>query len=144
MPSFSSPSCNTSIPSDDCDRLYFQDPHIHSYTPTLSALIESRKSSSSCSAARNPPWIMGRNRRPWIASDNSRIGKCVAQYRSSEPQRSPIRSFCVTRLTGDRKLFGASFRLHGVNLTLLEIVRSQLPAAELAFLSHGRPDKRQH
>jgi len=29
----------------------------------------------------------------------------------------------------------ASFELHGDNLTLLEIVRSQLPAAEFAFLS---------
>ncbi len=33
------------------------------------------------------------------------------------------------------KPFDASFDLHGDNLTLLEIVRSQLPAAEFAFLS---------
>src|SRR6266702_386674 len=33
------------------------------------------------------------------------------------------------------KPFDASFELHGDNLTLLEIVRSQLPAAEFAFLS---------
>ncbi|KAH8990911.1 hypothetical protein EDB86DRAFT_2806946 [Lactarius hatsudake] len=33
------------------------------------------------------------------------------------------------------KPFDASFELHGDNLTLLEIVLSQLPAAEFAFLS---------
>ncbi|KAH9069373.1 hypothetical protein EDB83DRAFT_2197119, partial [Lactarius deliciosus] len=34
-----------------------------------------------------------------------------------------------------RKPFDASFELHGDNLTLLQIVRSQLPAAEVAFFS---------
>ena len=35
------------------------------------------------------------------------------------------------------KPFDASFELHGDNLTLLEIARSQLPVAEFASLSAG-------
>jgi CHAT domain-containing protein len=42
---------------------------------------------------------------------------------------------CVTAYWSQAKPFDASFELHGDNLTLLDIVRSQLPTAEFAFLS---------
>ena len=57
-------------------------------------------------------------------------------HRSSEPQGSPIHSF-ASRLTAARQTIRCFVEIHGECLTLLEIVRSRLPAAEYTFFSAG-------
>ena len=137
--------------SDTSDERYFSDLYIPSYTPSLSALIESRKASPQI--LENPslllvaqpddslPGVKGEIK--VIRSLKSRV--TVADLVSSEATPSSVveglRSSHFAHLachgvleTG--KPFEASFKLHGGSrLTLLDIVRSQLPDAEFAFLS---------
>jgi CHAT domain-containing protein len=113
------------IPSDDGVERYFLDSYIPSYTPTLSALIESRKPGERTSGK---PSIL-----------------LVAQPKSlqdADPEISFIQrlSTKVTSLFSKwaipGKAFDASSQLYrGEQLTLLDLVRSRLPIAEFAFLS---------
>jgi CHAT domain-containing protein len=70
-----------------------------------------------------------------IAGDNSHFGYGDAHYRVEGLRDHQFAHFVCHGLLETGKPFDASFELHGGNLTLLEIVRSQLPAAEFAFLS---------
>ncbi|KAH9069351.1 hypothetical protein EDB83DRAFT_2314388 [Lactarius deliciosus] len=102
------------VPSDDGDERYFSDLYICSYTPTLSALIESREPSPR--ALDRPPILL------------------VAEFDALQSHRF-VHFVCHGTLkTGEP--FNAGFELHGKQrLTLLEVARSRLPAAEFAFLS---------
>ncbi|KAI9435229.1 hypothetical protein BJY52DRAFT_1197725 [Lactarius psammicola] len=118
------------IPSDDSDKVYFMDLYITSYTPTLSALIKSRKPSSQ-------PETFDKISLFLVAQPETLPGAWgeINVLEAVRAPGSPIRSFWVSRITGDGQPFDASFELHGDNITLLEIVRSQLPTAEFSFLS---------
>jgi tetratricopeptide (TPR) repeat protein len=139
------------LASSDTSKQYFSDLYIPSYTPSLSALIESRKTSPqtpvrpSLLLVAQPedslPGVKGeikviRRLEEWVT---------VASLVSSEATPTSV----VEGLRGSRfahfachgvleagKPFDASFKLHGGSrLTLLDIVRSRLPDAEFAFLS---------
>ncbi|KAI0297318.1 CHAT domain-containing protein [Multifurca ochricompacta] len=132
------------IPSDD-------DLYIPSYTPTLSALIESRKPSPKTSyqpsllLVANPdeslPGAFGEM--AIIQSLNSRVPVTTLCGKNATPagvveglrHHGLVHFVCHGKLeTG--KPFDASFKLFdNERLTLLDIVRSQLPAAEFAFLA---------
>ena len=139
------------IPSDDGKQLYFSDLYIPSYTPTLSALIESRKRRTSSDASdQSKPSIL------LVAQPDTlpgAFGEISAIQTTKTPVTSLISSMATpkTVINGLRahrfvhfvchglletgKPFDTSLELQKGNLTLLAIVRSQLPAAELAFLS---------
>ncbi|KAH9019070.1 CHAT domain-containing protein [Lactarius pseudohatsudake] len=139
------------IPSSEpCER-YFSDLYIPSYTPSLSALIESRKSNpqtleqpSLLLVARPDDSLPGvKGEIKVIQALKSQV--TVTGLISSEATPSSV----VEGLRSNRfahvachgvletgKPFEASFKLHGGSrLTLLEAVRSRLPDAEFAFLS---------
>ncbi|KAI0298339.1 CHAT domain-containing protein [Multifurca ochricompacta] len=130
---------------------YFSDLYIPSYTPTLSALIESRKPSpkASCQPSlllvANPdeslPGAFGEM--AVIQSLNSRVPVVTLCGQNATPagvvkglrHHGLVHFVCHGTLkTG--KPFDASFKLfNDERLTLLDIVRSRLPAGEFAFLA---------
>jgi CHAT domain-containing protein len=142
------------VPSDDGDERYFSDFYICSYTPTLSALIESRKPSSQ--ALDRPPILLVAE---FDVSDSgeslSEVCEDVEVIQDLDTEVTSLISKDATPAavldglqshrfvhfvchgtleTGEP--FNAGFELHGnQRLTLLDIVRPRLPAAELAFLS---------
>ena len=140
------------IPSDDGKQLYFSDLYIPSYTPSLSALIESRKRGSLSDASDNlKPSIL------LVAQPETlpgAVGEVITIVLNTKTPVTTLISAVATPdtviegLRGHRfahfvchglleagKPFDASLELHGDNLTLLNIVGSRLPAAEFAFLS---------
>ncbi|KAH9059785.1 CHAT domain-containing protein [Lactarius vividus] len=139
------------IPSSDTSDRYFSDIYIPSYTPSLSALIESHTAS---------PQILGKpslllvaqpdDSLPGVKGEIKAIRKLeefvtVASLVSSEAtpssvvdglRGSQLAHFACHGVLETGKPFEASFKLHGGSrLTLLGIVRSRLPDAEFAFLS---------
>ncbi|KAH9962742.1 CHAT domain-containing protein [Lactifluus volemus] len=140
------------IPSDDGVKRYFSDLYISSYTPTLSALIESRKSAGSLGGqSSSKPSILLvaqpeslRYAIPEIwtiqrldATVTSLISKTATPRSVVESLRNHQFSHFVCHGNLERgKPLDASLRLYGGEpLTLLDIVRSRLPSAEFAFLS---------
>ena len=137
------------IRSEGTRRLYFSDLYIPSYTPTLSALIESRKHNSHSSekpsillVAQPDESIQGaraeishiRRLETPVTALISKKAKPVAVIRCL--QDHSFAHFTCHGILETGKPFDASFKLHrGERLTLLEIIRSQLPSAEFAFLS---------
>ena len=139
------------IPSSERSKQYFSDCYIPSYTPSLSALIESRRASprmldkpSLLLVARPDDSLPGvKGEIKVIQALKSRV--TVTGLVSSEAtptsvvkglQRSRFAHIACHGKLEAGKPFEASFKLHGGDrLTLLEIVRSQLPDAEFAFLS---------
>jgi CHAT domain-containing protein len=139
------------IPSDDGELRYFLDLYICSYTPTLSALIQSRYRDSGFRSSDKPSIQLVAQPDPSIPTVNEEIQ--VVQALDTEVSSliseaatpaAAIDGFhhhrfvhiaCHGTLEAG-KPFEAGFELHGgARLTLLEIVRSHLPAAEFAFLS---------
>ncbi|KAH9055403.1 hypothetical protein EDB87DRAFT_1688265 [Lactarius vividus] len=115
---------------------YISDLYICSYTPTLSALIESRNRDSHSSGSSSlllvaqpdaslPDAQAGDQNHTVLidASDEPRLGGRDMPRRGRWTQRSPTSSLLPATLHG------------GDRLTLLEIVRSRLPSAEFAFLA---------
>ena len=139
------------IPSSDRSERYFSDLYIPSYTPSLSALIESRTASPqilekpSLLLVAQPddslPGVKGEIK--VIRSLKARV--TVADLVSTEATPSSVveglrgshfAHFACHGVLETGKPFEASFKLHGgERLTLLDIVRSRLPDAEFAFLS---------
>ena len=139
------------IPSTGPSEKYFSDLYIPSYTPSLSALIESRKASPQM--LDKPSLLLVAQPDDSLPGVNGEIGviralkarATVTGLVSGEATPSSvIESLRSSRLvhfachgvleTG--KPFDASFKLYGDSrLTLLDIVRSRLPDAEFAFLS---------
>ena len=148
------------IPSDDGgeDR-YFLDLYIPSYTPTLSALISASKNGSPGPSSSCLPSLLLVAHFDAPSSDLSLPEVCEdVKVVQALKKRLPVKSLIsegatpVSVLDGLRdhhfvhfvchgmleagKPFDAGFELHGnKRLTLLDIVRSRLPAAEFAFLS---------
>lgn len=138
---------------------YFCDLYIPSYTPTLSALIESRKP-----IAPRPPsgrWWQRSQRPPLllVAYHENNLGGMRKEIKTIQGlSRTKVKSLVGKKATkaaviegleqhrfahiaGSVKLvpgrpFDAPFRLHeGDRLTLLDIARCRFPSAEFAFLS---------
>ncbi|KAI9436313.1 CHAT domain-containing protein [Lactarius indigo] len=138
------------IPSDDGDEIYFMDLYIPSYTPTLAALIEARGKSGprpktldkpSLLLVAQPETLPG----AWgeidvLEAAGAPVTALVSATATPETVVASLKDhrfahFVCHGLLEPGKPFDASFELHGDKLTLLEIVRSQLPTAEFAFLS---------
>jgi CHAT domain-containing protein len=130
-------------------KLYFSDIYIPSYTPTLSALIESRKPGSrsfekpSILLVAQPDEFMPaawneisqiRRLNTTVTTLCSKKATPSAVMQHLQDHRFAHFSCHGTLETG--KPFDASFKLYrGGRLRLLEIIRSRLPSAEFAFLS---------
>ncbi len=140
------------IPSSGASERYFSDLYIPSYTPSLSALIESRNASSQIPdkptlllIAQPDDSLPGVSGEIKVIQRALKARATVTDLVSSEATPSSV----VEGLRGCRfahfachgvletgKPFEASFKLHGGSrLTLLDIVRSRLPDAEFALLS---------
>ncbi|KAI0298367.1 CHAT domain-containing protein [Multifurca ochricompacta] len=139
------------IPSNDRVKRYFSDLYIPSYTPTLSALIESRKPSPKMSykpsllLVANPdeslPGAFGEME--IIQSLNLRVPVATLCGKNATPadvveglRHHGFAHFVCHGTLETGKPFDASFKLfNDERLTLLDIVRSRLPAGEFAFLA---------
>ena len=139
------------IPSDDGERQYFLDLYICSYTPSLSALIQSRNRDSSSRPSDRPSVLLVAQ----IDQSLPDVGGEIEVVRALNTEVTSLTSEAATPaavLDGFQhhrfvhfachgtleanKPFEAGFELHGdERLTLLEIVRANLPTAEFAFLS---------
>jgi len=140
------------IPSDTGSSRYFLDLYIPSYTPSLSALIEARKPGPHAINNDNKPSIL------LVARPDEKMLKALKEMQAVQAVDTQVTTLfsarakpaaVLTNLRGHRfahivchgilepgKPFEASFKLHkGKRLQLLDIVRSQLPDAEFAFLS---------
>ena len=142
------------IPSIDGREQYFSDLYIPSYTPSLSALIESRNSSTQ--TLDRPSLLLVAQPDDFLPGVNEEI-KAIKAIRSlngplavtdlvstEATQSSVVKGlrgcqfahFACHGVLETGKPFEASFKLHGDSrLTLLDIVQSRLPDAEFAFLS---------
>ncbi|KAI9441131.1 CHAT domain-containing protein [Lactarius psammicola] len=139
------------IPSDEGEMRYFLDLYICSYTPTLSALIQSRNRDSGSRPSDQPSLLLVAQPDPSLPTISGEIqvvqaldAKVTSLISEAATTVVVIDSFhhhrfvhfaCHGTLEAG-KPFEAGFGLHGgERLTLLEIVRSHLPTAEFAFLS---------
>ncbi|KAI9452960.1 CHAT domain-containing protein [Lactarius psammicola] len=149
------------IPSDDGgdDDRYFLDIYIPSYTPTLSALILESDNRDPGLPTSDPPSLLLVAHFDVPSPDVSLSEVCKdVKVVQALHTRLPVKSLISEAATATsaldglrdhqfvhfvchgtleaRKPFDAGFELHGnERLTLLNIVRSHLPAAEFAFLS---------
>jgi CHAT domain-containing protein len=138
------------ILSDGTRELYFSDKYISSYTPTLSALIQSQVPGV-LTPDRPSLLLVGRPEDDipgvWdeIRAIETHLGdsihKLVSEDATSENVKGALPSHPFLHLACHGNLeigkpFEAWFKLEGKDrLTLLDIVRSHLPSAEFAFLS---------
>ncbi|KAH9028200.1 CHAT domain-containing protein [Lactarius pseudohatsudake] len=141
------------IPSSGNRDRYFSDLYIPSYTPSLSALIESRNQDASAHLLDKPslllvaqpedtlPGVKGeikaiRSLEPRVTVADLVSGKATPSSVVEGLRGSRLAHFACHGVLETGKPFDASFKLHGDSrLTLLDIVRSRLPDAEFAFLS---------
>ena len=148
------------IPSSDgtSAEQYFCDLYIPSYTPTLSALIESHKpitprpSSGRRGRPQRPPLLLvayHENNLGGLRKEIKAIkGLCRTKVKSLVGKKATkaavidgLEQHRFAHIAGSVKLvpgkpFDAPFRLHGDDrLTLLDIARCRFPSAEFAFLS---------
>jgi hypothetical protein len=147
------------IPSDDGEERYFLDIYISSYTPTLSALIPASDRSEPGSSTVDLPSLLLVAHFDVPSPDVSLSEVCkdvkiVQALNTRLSVKSLISEGATTTSVLDglrdhrfvhfvchgtleaKKPFDAGFELHGnERLTLLDIVRSHLPAAEFAFLA---------
>ena len=142
------------IPSNDTSqKRYFSDIYIPSYTPTLSALIESRREGPqmldkpSLLLVAQPddslPGVKGEIKVIRALKARVRVKSLISSEATPSSVLESLRCSQFVHFACHGKLetgkpFQASFKLHGGSrLTLLEIVRSrlQVPDAEFAFLS---------
>ncbi|KAH9955877.1 CHAT domain-containing protein [Russula compacta] len=137
------------IRSDGPTKLYFLDVYIPSYTPTLSALIESRKPTKQPSDTPSMLLVVQPDAQMLSSLQEMRIIRTVCPLVETLFQKKATPISTLERLKHHRfahischgilevgKPFDAFFKLYeDTRLTLLDIVRSQLPTAEFAFLS---------
>ncbi|KAI9433438.1 CHAT domain-containing protein [Lactarius psammicola] len=139
------------IPSDYGEMRYFLDLYICSYTPTLSALIQSRNLDSGSRSSDQPSVLLVAQpdlSLPTVGGEIQVVQaldtKVTSLISETATPAAVIDGFhhhqfvhfaCHGTLEAG-KPFEAGFELYGCErLTLLEIVRSHLPTAEFAFLS---------
>ena len=137
------------IPHEVGPPRYFLDLYIPSYIPSLSALIESRKPSSHAIGKPSILLVAQPDEKLQEAWKEMKAVKAVdtqvtALVSARATPTTVLRNLCDHRfahivchgILQPGKPFEASFKLHrGKCLPLLDIVRSQLPDAEFAFLS---------
>ena len=137
------------IPSDNEAKRYFLDLYISSYTPTLSALIESRRidgqtleKPSILLVAQPDESLLNAWEEIWViqrlsAEVTTLISKNATPSRVVDGlQHHRFSHFACHGKLEVGKPFNASLKLYGgERLTLLNIVRSRLPTADFAFLS---------
>ena len=137
------------IRSEGRTELYFSDLYIPSYTPTLSALIESRKSSTQALDAPSMLLVVQPDDNMPCSLQEMRIVQTVCPRVETLFRKKATPNLTLERLKHHRfahisshgiletgKPFDAYFKLYkDERLTLLDIVRSRLPTAEFAFLS---------
>ncbi|KAH8991531.1 CHAT domain-containing protein [Lactarius akahatsu] len=139
------------IPSDNGTVRYFLDLYICSYTPTLSALIQSRNRNSGSRSSDRPSILLVAQPDPSLPTVGGEIQVVQALdtevtsliSKAATPaavidgfHHNQLVHFACHGTLEAGKPFEAGFELYGDNrLTLLEIVRSDLPTAEFAFLS---------
>ena len=139
------------IPSDYGEPRYFLDLYICSYTPTLSALIQSRKRDSGSRSLDRPSILLVAQQDPCLPTVGGEVQ--VVQSLDTEVtsliseaatpamvidgfHHHPFVHIATTSTLKPGNPFAAGFELHGgERLTLLQIVRLNLPDAEFAFLS---------
>jgi len=137
------------IPSDVGPPRYFLDVYIPSYTPSLSALIESHKPGSQ---------VIGKPSILLVAQLDENMPQALKEMKVVQDTNTQVTTLLSEKATPDAVLarlrdhpfahivchgilepgkpFETSFKLHrGKRLQLLDIVQSQLPDAEFAFLS---------
>jgi CHAT domain-containing protein len=140
------------IPSDNGDEpRYFLDLYICSYTPTLSALIQSRHHDPCSRSSDRPSVLLVAQPDPSLPTVGGEIQvvqaldtKVTSLISEAATPTTVMDGFhhhqfvhfaCHGKLEAG-KPFEAGFELYeSVRLTLLEIVRSHIPTAEFAFLS---------
>ena len=143
------------IPSDDGERCYFLDLYICSYTPSLSALIQSRNRDSGSRSSGRPSILLVSQPDPFLptvggeievvqALDSDASAEVTSLTSGAATPAAVLKSFqthrfvhfaCHGKLEAG-KPFEGGFELHEKKrLKLLEIVRAKLPIAEFAFLS---------
>ena len=139
------------IPSDDGEMRYFMDIYICSYTPTLSALIQSRNRAFGSQSSDRPSLLLIAQPDPSLPTVQGEIQvvqaldtKVTSLISEAATPATVVDGFHHHRFAHfachgtlePGKPFEAGFELHGgERLTLLKIVRSHLPTAEFAFLS---------
>ena len=140
------------IPSNKGYERYFSDLYIPSYTPSLSALIESRqagpqipKMPSLLLVAQPDDFLSGVNGEikviqralpTWVTVTGLVSAEATPSSVLEGLRGSQFAHFACHGILEAGKPFDASFKLHeDSRLTLLDIVRSRLPNAEFAFLS---------
>ena len=143
------------IPSGDGKRRYFLDLYICSYTPTLSALLQSRHRMPGSRFSERPSLLLvaqtdsslpAVNGEIQVVQDlrdstNTEVSSLIAEAATPAAVIDGFRHhqfvhFACHGTLEARKPFEAGFKLYrGERLTLLEIVRTHLPTAEFAFLS---------
>ncbi|KAH9983014.1 CHAT domain-containing protein [Russula compacta] len=137
------------IPSDGPTNLYFSDIYISSYTPTLTALIESRKPSMQPSDTPSMLLVVQPDAEmpnslqemrivqtvcPWVETLGGKMATPIATL--DHLRRHQFAHISCHGVLETGKPFDCFFELYeGAHLTLLDIVRSLLPSAEFAFLS---------
>ena len=139
------------VPSDDGKVLHFLDMYTPSYTPTLSALIESRKRGSLSDASdelkpsillvAQPDTLPGAPGEIMVVqTTKTSVTTLISAMATPETVIEGLKDHRFAHFVCHGNLkpgkpFDSSLELHGANLTLLAIVQSQLPAAEFAFLA---------
>jgi CHAT domain-containing protein len=137
------------IPSDaDSDR-YFLDPYIPSYIPSLSTLIESHKPGPQTNdkpslllVVQPDEYIRGALKEMKVVqAADTRVTTLLSERATPITVLERLRDHPFVHIVSHGMLepgkpFEAAFNLYrGKRLLLLDIVRSQLPNAEFAFLS---------
>jgi len=137
------------IRSEGPIKFYFSDLYIPSYTPTLGALIESRKPRAqpldqpSMLLVIQPDAKMPKALEEMHVIQSIGMSTVTLLWETATPSAvlEHLKDYPFVHISSHGKLetgkpFDAFFKLYeGSRLTLLDIVRSRLPAAEFAFLS---------
>jgi len=137
------------IRSEGPIKFYFSDLYIPSYTPTLGALIESRKPRARPLDQPSMLLVIQPDAKMPKALQEMRVIQSVGTstvtllWETATPSAvlEHLKDYPFVHISSHGNLetgkpFDAFFKLYeGSRLTLLDIVRSRLPAAEFAFLS---------
>jgi CHAT domain-containing protein len=141
------------IPSDDGEPRYLLDLYICSYTPTLDALIQSRHQNTGSRSSDRPSVLLVAQLDPSLPTVGGEIQVFRALNKATDVSSLVSEAATPTAVIDSLhhhqfvhfachgtleagKPFEVGFELHGgARLTILDIVRAHLPAAEFAFLS---------
>ncbi|KAH9057580.1 CHAT domain-containing protein [Lactarius vividus] len=142
------------IPSDDGKTHYFMDLYVCSYTPTLSALIQSRNRKLQSRSSNRPSLLLvaqSDSSLPAVSGEiqvvqalDTEVTSLISEAATPAAVIDAFHRHQFVHFVGSGTLeagkpFETGFELYGgERLTLLDVVRSDLPAAEFAFLSACR------